>query len=64
MSYLQNPQNVVLLGSQIPGLEKLVLQGLEPIVGSPQRKIHFLLERIKLSLFAGRLYFHRFRIVV
>jgi hypothetical protein len=64
MSYLQDPQNVVLLGSQIPGLEKLVLKGLQPVVGSPQRKVHLLLERIKLSLFAGRLDFHHYKIVV
>src|SRR5436305_14135643 len=56
MNGLQQAQRIVLLSRQIELCERFVFNRFQPVVGSPQTEVRFLLEGIKTSLTSGRLH--------
>jgi hypothetical protein len=47
---LENPQDIVLLGGDLPFPEEFILDRFEAIVSPPQREVNLLLLRIELAV--------------
>jgi hypothetical protein len=55
---LENPQDIVLLGRDLPFSEEFILDRFETIVSPPQREVNLLLLRIELAVGGQRLATH------